>query len=96
MRIASLLTSTTTFSVLIWFAILYFNAEGLDGLGVFFLVLFLSIPLMLLSILSVILAFRKTEEIKLTSSARVMSVLSAALCVPLGMFGALTFISLII
>lgn len=96
MRIASLVTSTTIFCAFIWFAILWFTAEGLDGLGVVFLILFASIPLMALSIVSMILAFRQTDENKLTSSARVMSVLSAVVCIPLGIFGILTFVPVLL
>lgn len=93
MRIASLILSTTPFIVGFGFLAALFTSQGIEGYAVIFIGLFSCAILMLLSLTSVLLAFLRTENKKLDLPARVMSIISTIIFVPLGAIGILMFIN---
>lgn len=86
MRKASLILSITPFGITIAMLSLMSYAEGFDGLRVL-IFLFFSFPaLMLMSITSLVLAYRKTKELTNDKAAKVMSIVSSIVFGGLGSF----------
>lgn len=79
MRVASLVLSSVPYAVLGVLLLLMFQADGWDGVG-YLLVVLASIPvLLILSVISVVLAFKKAQNLRFDGVSKVLSVISAAL-----------------
>lgn len=79
MRVASVVLSSVPYAVLGVLLLLMFQADGWDGVG-YLLVVLASIPvLLILSVISVVLAFKKTQNLRFDGVSKVLSVISAAL-----------------
>jgi hypothetical protein len=93
MRKASLILSITPFGVALILVALMLSADGFDGLRVM-VVLFFAFPvLMLMSIASVVLAYRKTAQPANDTAAKVMSIISVAV---FGVLGALSLVMFVV
>ena len=78
MRAASLICATVPFVVVFILMTIAFQTYGWDGLGLLLLTL-ASIPfLLVLSITSVVLAFRKTSNLHLDKTAKIVSIISVS------------------
>jgi hypothetical protein len=93
MRKASLILSVIPFGVALILVALMLSASGFDGLRVM-VVLFFALPvLMLMSIASVVLAYRKTANPVNDKAAKVMSIISVAI---FGVLGALSLFMFVV
>lgn len=93
MRKASLILSITPFGVALLLVALMLSASGFDGLKVM-VVLFFALPvLMVMSIVSVVLAYRKTPHPANDTAAKVMSIVSVAI---FGVLGALSLVMFVV
>jgi hypothetical protein len=78
-RLISILLAIAPFGVFAVFMILIAQSEGWGGLG-YMLLMFMCTPvLLLLSIASVVLAFRKTTKVRMEQTAKSASVTSACI-----------------
>ena len=79
MRVASLICATVPFVMVFVLVAIALQSYGYDGLGLLLLTL-ASIPfLLVLSIISVVLAFRKTPDLHLNKAAKIVSIISASI-----------------
>ena len=93
MRKASLFLSITPFVVALILVVLLFSSYGLEGMG-FLVALFFALPVLAISsVVSVVLAFRKTDQLELDIAAKIMGVISAVIFCPLGIFATIAFFS---
>jgi hypothetical protein len=88
-RLVSILLAIAPFGVIAGFVILIAQAEGRGSLE-YLLLMFMCTPVLLLSsIISMILAFRKTTKVRLEQTAKSLS--AASVCI----FGAVTLYSMV-
>lgn len=78
-RLISILLAIAPFGVFAGFMILIAQAEGWDSLGYLFLMFMCTPVLLLFSITSVVLAFRKTTQARLEQTAKSVSVTSVCI-----------------
>lgn len=79
MRKASLILSLTPFAIAVILLSVLFTVEGWAGLGVLVLIAFALPVLMVVSIIGLVLAFRKTENLLYDQAAKVISVISVCI-----------------
>lgn len=72
-----------------------FSAQGYDGLRAMVAMVFVAPVLMVMSIIGVILAFRKTTNLALDQAAKVMSIISVAIFGTAGVLSVALFLNTI-
>lgn len=93
MRKTSLILSNIPFVVALVMIAALFSARGYDGLRVLVAIAFVAPILMVMSIIGVILAFRKTTNLVLDQAAKIMSIISVAIFGTAGVLSVVMFLN---
>lgn len=93
MRKTSLILSNIPFVVALVMIAVLFSTQGYDGLGVIVAMVFVAPFLMVMSIIGVILAFRKTTNLALNQAAKVTSIISVAIFGTAGVLSVVLFLN---
>lgn len=88
----SLFLSSAPYAVCLVMLALMFSSEGYDGLRFLVVVVFTLPFLALVSVVSVILAFLKTSDLRLSHAAKICSIISALI---FSMLGAIVILGMI-
>lgn len=92
MRKTSLILSSVPYVVALVLFILLFTAQGMVGLLFILIGIGIAPVLLLMSVASVVLAFRKTEEPGYDKAAKVMSIISLAIFGSLGVLASVRIV----
>jgi hypothetical protein len=95
MRKVSLILSSIPFVVALVLIAALFTSQGYDGLRVMVAMVFAAPVLLVMSIIGVILAFRKTTNLALDQAAKITSIISVAIFGTAGVLSVVLFLNTI-